>query len=186
MFALLVFQLEESDRTFMLDLYKKYYNLVRKTIFNLTHDNQDIEDLINDVFVKLIDKISIIRSLECCKTTTYVVYTSRSVAINYIKHKQVEKKHMYISDKTDFIEDLYDDSEHKLIQKEEIELLIETVLRLPQNQKDLLYFKYMLEMNDNEISEILGIAPDSVRQYLTRARRNVKKLIEKERDGHAT
>jgi len=186
MFALLVFQLEESDRTFMLDLYKKYYNLVRKTIFNLTHDNQDIEDLINDVFVKLIDKISIIRSLECCKTTTYVVYTSRSVAINYIKHKQVEKKHMYISDKTDFIEDLYDDSEHKLIQKEEIELLIEAVLRLPQNQKDLLYFKYMLEMNDNEISEILGIAPDSVRQYLTRARRNVKKLIEKERDGHAT
>ena len=79
MFGLLIMQLEEDDRAFMLDLYKNYYNLVRKTVFSLTHDNQDIEDLTDDVFVKLIDKISLIRSFECCKTTAYVVYTSRSM-----------------------------------------------------------------------------------------------------------
>jgi len=188
MFGLLIMQLEEDDRAFMLNLYKNYYNLVRKTVFSLTHDNQDIEDLTSDVFVKLIDKISLIRSFDCCKTTAYVVYTSRSVAINYIKHKQVEKKHMYYSDKIDFIEDLVErkeDSEERFIRQEETELLACAVSRLPQNQKDLLYFKYILDMSDKEISEILGIAQDSVRQYLTRARRNAKKLMEKEVEDRA-
>ncbi|MDD4621440.1 MAG: sigma-70 region 4 domain-containing protein [Methanosarcina sp.] len=54
------------------------------------------------------------------------------------------------------------------------------VLRLPPKQKYLLYFKYLLEMNDKDIAEILNISPDSVRQYLTRARRETKKLIDKE------
>ncbi|OPY58988.1 MAG: RNA polymerase sigma factor [Pelotomaculum sp. PtaU1.Bin035] len=59
------------------------------------------------------------------------------------------------------------------------------ILRLPEKQKDLLYFKYILEMADAEIAEIFGIAPDSVRQYLTRARREAKKLMDKEVNKHA-
>jgi RNA polymerase sigma-70 factor (ECF subfamily) len=50
------------------------------------------------------------------------------------------------------------------------------ILNLPEKQKELLYFKYMLGMNDSEIAAIFDIAPDSVRQYLTRARRSAKKI----------
>lgn len=59
------------------------------------------------------------------------------------------------------------------------------VLRLPAKHKYLLYFKYMLEMNDKDIAGVLNIAPNSVRQYLTRARREAKKLIDKEMNIHA-
>jgi len=66
------------------------------------------------------------------------------------------------------------------VKQEELEALSKAIMKLPQSQKDLLYFKYILEMSDKEIAEILRIAPNSVRQYLTRARREAKKLIEKE------
>lgn len=119
MIGLLITTLEsDDDKDFMLDLYKNYYSLVRKTIYNITHDNKDIEDLINDIFIKLIEKISLIRTLGCYKLTTYIVYTARSITANYIKHKKVENKHIYYGDDTDIAEDIsnYEDgSEVKLI-----------------------------------------------------------------------
>jgi RNA polymerase sigma-70 factor (ECF subfamily) len=114
--------------------------------------------------------------------TCYVVYTTRSVSINYIKHKKVETKHIYYIENTDVTKGLdnnENESEARLIRQEEIELLADAITKLPQGQKDLLYFKYMLDMSDQDIAQILGIAPNSVRQYLTRARRNAKSLMER-------
>jgi len=188
MIGLLIAQLEEDDKALMLDIYKNYYALVRKNIFGITHQNDDIEDLIDEVFIKIIEKISLIRTFDCCKRTSYIVYTIRSVAINYLKHKSVESKHLYYSDDMDLIEDTgapEDGSEEKLIRQEDIKLLKDAICRLPQPQKDLLYYKYILEMSDEKIAEILEIAPNSVRQYLTRARRSAKKIIETEASSDA-
>lgn len=188
MIGLLITQLDDDDKAFMLDLYKNYYNLARKTIYSITHNNENIEDLIDDAFIKLIENISKIRTLDCCRTTSYVVYTFRSVAINYLKHNDVEKKHIYYTENMNLTEDdlgSEDNIEERLVQQEELALLTIIFSKLPQSQKDLLYYKYILEMSDKDIAEILGIAPASVRQYLTRARRNAKRLIEKEKNNHA-
>lgn len=176
-------QLNDDDKTYMLDLYKNYYSLARKTIFSITHDTKDIEDLINDSFIKLINKISLLKTLDCCRLTAYVVYTVRSVAINHIKRKKVENRHMYFVEEPDITEDPFsfeNSCVKRLIRQEELESLHNAICNLPQKQKDLLYFKYILELSDQEIAEIFGIAPNSVRQYLTRARRNAKKFMQKE------
>lgn len=177
----------DEDKAFILNLYKDYYGLVQKNIYNITRDSNQIEDLINDTFIKLIEKVSLIRNLDSSKAAVYVVYTSRSVAINHIKHRNVEKKHVYPGGELDLeeIPSLDDDIEYRIIHQEEIKELGKAVLKLPAKQKYLLYFKYTLEMNDKDIAEILNIAPNSVRQYLTRARRETKKLIDKEMSMHA-
>lgn len=179
---------DDSDKAFMLNLYREYYGLVRKTVYNITHDKDNLEDLINDTFLKLIPKISLIQGLESCKTAAYVVYTSRSVAINFIKHRDVQTKHLYYGESTDLAERIHgfeDSIEDRIIHQEEIENLRDAILKLPERQKDLLYFKYLLEMDDHEIAEILEIAPDSVRQYLTRARRKAKEIMDKELHSYA-
>lgn len=179
---------DDDDKAFMLNLYQDYYGLIRKTVYSITHDVDNAEDLINDIFVKLIEKISLIRTLDGCKTATYVVYTSRSVAINFIKHRDVQKKHVYYGEGvglTEAISGPVDTIENGIIHQEEIEEMGNAILRLPEKQKDLLYFKYILEMDDAEIAEILKISPDSVRQYLTRARRQAKKHIDKELRSYA-
>ena len=178
---------DDSDKAFMLDLYRDYYGLVRKKIYSITRDANHTEDLINDTFLKLIGKISLLRTLESCKRTAYVVYTGRSVAINFIKHRDVEKKHGYYGLDIDLadVAAASDTVEDWIIRWEERAEIDDVMLKLPENQKDLLYFKYFLEMENTEIAEILGIAPASVREYLTRARRNAKKLLAREmEDGH--
>lgn len=180
-------ELDFSDREFVLDLYKNYYGLVRKTITRISFNKNNIEDLVNDVFVKLIGKVTLLRTFESCRTTAYVVYTSRSVAINYIKHNDVENKHILYVDDLEIYEDTYteDAPEEIVMRKDELRILADAISRLPQSQKDILYFKYRLKMSDEEIAQILGIATNSVREYLTRARRHAKTLMDKEVTGNA-
>lgn len=177
----------DDDKFFMVNLYRDYYGLVRKTVYNITHDVQNAEDLIDDTFLRLIEKISLLRTLDNCKTAAYVVYTSRSVAINFIKRRDVERKHVYYGSDTDLAEAITvreDTIESTIIHQEQIKEMSDAVLRLPEKEKELLYFKYFLEMDNEKLAEILGIAPASVRQYLTRARRKAQKLINKEVDKH--
>lgn len=177
-----------DDKAFILNSYKNYYGLVRKTVYNITRDGEHAEDLANDTFIRLIEKISLIRTLESCRLAAYVVYTSRSVAINFIKHREVQQKHLYFGEDTDLAERIpnpEDNIETRIIHQEEITELRDAILELPEKQKELLYFKYILELHDRAIADILNIAPDSVRQYLTRARREAKELMEKEMNQRA-
>jgi RNA polymerase sigma-70 factor (ECF subfamily) len=42
----------DDDKAFMLSLYKDYYGLVRKTIYNTIHDS-DYSDYIEDLMLQL-------------------------------------------------------------------------------------------------------------------------------------
>jgi len=179
---------DKDDRAFLLALYENYYALVRKTIYKILRDAKEIDDLTNDVFIKLIEKVSLLRGFDCCRTAAYVVYTSRNVAINFIKRRDVQNKHIYYGEESDMAEEFADPAESletKIARQDEIEYLCGVIEKLPQRQKDILYFKYLLELPDEQIAESLGISPDSVRQYLTRARRAARALAEKEKNSHA-
>jgi len=172
----------DNERELIISLYKNYYNFVRKIIFSITHDDKDIEDLIDDTFIKIIDKISIINTLDCRKTVAYVAYTTKSVSINYLKHKKVENKHLFWGEEDDIAENisiLEDNMEDRLVHQEDINLLSDSIMLLPQKQRDLLYFKYILELSNKEIADNFGVTESSVRQYLTRSRRKAKKLFER-------
>ncbi len=182
-FSMIAATEDENDHAFMLSLYNDYYRLVRKTIYGVTHDPKDIEDLINDTFLKLLEKTSLMKTLTRCQTVTYVVCTARSIAINFIRHRDVEKKHTFLGGGEDLSESLLDPEnilEDRIVRREELNSLSSAVLKLPEKQRDLLYAKYIFEKNDAEIAKTLGISPDSVRQYLTRARREARRLMEKE------
>lgn len=172
-----------SDKEFIMKLYDDYFKLVRKTIYKIIQNPADLDDLINDTFLKLIEKISLLREFTCHKMTAYVVYTSKSIAINYIKHRDVVNKHTYYGQENDLsedMEDIFDCLEDRILHRLDIEDLRDTILCLPESQRDVLFFKYFLEMPDAEIAKTIGISPKSVPQYVKRARNAAKKLFSKE------
>jgi len=172
----------EDDKAFMLNLYQDYCPLVRKTIYGILQSPNELDDLTNDTFIRLIEKISTLRTLDCCKTAAYVVYTSRSVAINFIKHRDVQNKHILWGEEADAAVDLADpdDFVQRVALQDEAKYLCDVISKLPERQRDLLYFKYVLELSDEKIADALGITPPSVRQYLTRARRAARALAKEE------
>lgn len=181
MFATISAMADYDDRAFMLDLYREYYGLVRKTVFRLADDAGNLEDLINDSFIKLIEKTSLLRTFDSCRLAAYVVYTSRSVAINYLRRRDVRSKHISIFEDVGAAEGVIHDEdslEDIVINQHELKEMWAAILLLPDRHKDLLYFKYILEMDDAAIAQVLMISPASVRQYLTRARRAARELMD--------
>lgn len=169
---------DQNTRAFMLELYHAYYGLVYKKIVAVTQETDSIEDLINDTFVRLIEKAFLLRTLERRKVVAYIAYTARSVAINFVKRRSIHNRHLFYTDDLELAAELAT-TEEQVLKQHELECLRDAVLRLPQKQRDLLYFKYMLELSDTEIAQLLNISPPSVRQYLTRARRAAKALMNK-------
>lgn len=128
----------DEDKVFMMNLYQEYYGLVKKTVYNITRDADHAEDLTNDTFIRLIEKISVIRTLESCKLAAYIVYTARSVAINFIKHLDVQKKHTYYGKDMDLAEripELANILDERIIHQEEITELRNAILELPVQRK---------------------------------------------------
>ena len=170
-----------DDRAMMLGLYQDHYSLVRKVIYGITRDASSVEDLINDTYIKLIRNISALRALNCRKTVAYLVYTARSVAIDFIIRRDVQNKHVYYgedADRAEKITDLAATVEGRVMRREGLDEMYAVIRSLPGKHSDILYFKYILEMDDAEIAEIFQIIPASVRQYLTRARRAARQRLQ--------
>ena len=54
MIIMLIVAIESDEsKAFMLNLYHDYYGLVRKTVYNITRDADNVKDLINDSFLNL-------------------------------------------------------------------------------------------------------------------------------------
>ena len=181
MTAIIAALTDHDDRELMLSLYQNFYGLVRNTVYGITRDTNNLEDLINDTYVKLIRNISALRPLNCRKTVAYLVYTARSVAIDFITRRDVQNKHVYYGEDTDLAEkvtDLAATVEEQVIRQEGLGEMYTAIQSLPEKQRDILYFKYILEMDDAEIAKIFKITPASVRQYLTRARRVARQSMQ--------
>ena len=178
---------DESDKAFMLNLYDSYYALIKKTIYKVLHNSRDVEDLINETFLKLFEKLSDIREINCHKRASYIVNISKNNAIDFIKHRDVAGKHEFYGAESDISEEIHEDKtdfEEDIISRLDAETLCEAALKIPEKQKHLLYCKYFLRMSDNEIAKVMGLSVNSIPQYVKRARIAAKHLVEKESETH--
>ena len=66
------------------------------------------------------------------------------------------------------------------MEKERQEELLTAFQEMREEEKQLLYGKYLMDLSDAELAQMLGCKPSSVRMKLTRARRT---FVEKLREG---
>ena len=69
--------------------------------------------------------------------------------------------------------------EDELIRQAEGQAIRQALKKIHRSERDLLQMKYFDLMSDAEIAERLHIAKNSVRYYLTKARRSLKSILEK-------
>ncbi len=166
----------ESDRDFMARLYTDYKLLMFSSIKKIINDQDVAEDLIQDVLVKLIEKIDLLRDFEHKRLAAYIVTACKNHARNYIRA-------LHSKDIT-YIDDLPSEPpaaiavEEIVINKMLLERLLERWPELPENVQELLERKYILFQTDEEIAESMGGKPSSIRMKLTRARKTALAMLE--------
>ncbi|RAV02652.1 RNA polymerase sigma factor [Paenibacillus sp. YN15] len=177
----------DDDKIYMTDLYERYYPLMKKKACSIVQDYEVVDDLIQEAFLKLIPKISLLRSLSCYKTTSYIVNTIKHVAIDHIRKKARLSNHVYTGLDDDLAEQIPDfqaATEENYMKTEECEALEKAMFQLSERDRTLLYFKYNMEMGDQQIGDLLNIPTRHVRQYVARARHRALHILSEKGEYH--
>lgn len=172
---------DDNDREFMTSLYINYKSLMYSTIYKIVKRADDSEDLMQDVLEKLIDKISLLRSRTRDQLVNYIISACKFTALNYIRDSGSSPETSF----EDYLELPDTDNggheiELRLIKGEELDALRRILPQLDLRTQCLLGGYYFLDKPIAELGQELGIKADSVRMYLTRARKKAFELLKKD------
>lgn len=169
---------DDSDRAFMEQIYLNYSKLMYAVAVLRLGNPLDAEDAVHEAILRLIDKISLLREKDSCTLRRYIVVTTERTSINM----GIKKGHnQSITVESEFLESFEDTDlpiDDKVFAKIEAEELIKALRLLPRRECDILRWKYYEVWSDEEIARALGIGKNSVRKYLTHARRLLRALLE--------
>ena len=169
---------DDSDREFMSKLYLSYNRLMYREIFKIVNDPWVTEDLMQEVLIKLIDRVKELRAKDRQHLINYVITVSKNKARNYVRDSN-RNKEISFDDQVDYSAPYLgrDEIEFHLIQKDRLKKLISAWHKLDERSRLLLEKYYILEMSCTEIAKELGTKPGSVRMALSRARKSAYELL---------
>ena len=166
-----------EDEKFFEILCKTYQEDMYKSAFSVVHNQHDAEDAVQNAFVAIMDKGSVIRGLEPRNQRAYLCRSAYNCAINiYNKHKK--ESQIIISTGQDLSAinknpDIYGE----FCSNDNVEKIRNCILRLPETYRDVVYLHCINGLNECQISAVLGIKNATVRQKLRRGRKILIKNI---------
>lgn len=158
------------------DHYKFLYNYCRK----YTVDNALVEDIIQDLFITLLIRKD--RLGETDNIRFYLFSSIRRRLFKALNAKQYKVTDLFDTNNPVFhfdegVEPGYgDDEEQNRFRK----MLVVSVNRLGERQKEIIYLKYFSGFNNKEIAEVLGVSYQTVRNTLCTALSKIRKDFEDE------
>jgi RNA polymerase sigma-70 factor (ECF subfamily) len=150
------------------------YPRVKTFIRQILMSEQDAEDIAQDVFLKLIDKPEIWQDEE--RKDSYLYKTTKNHVLNFIKHKNIEKKYKENPEFRDEISEIYnlEDTLHA----KEIQLIIMHAIEcLPDRRKEIFKMSRFKKKSNLQIAETLNISVRTVERHIYLALADLKKML---------
>lgn len=155
-------------------LMRQYGNDVLRTAYMYVKDIHTAEDIFQDVFIKVNQKLETFEGNSSIKT--WIIRITINTCKDYLKSAwnrrvvpMMEYQEDAIVSETD-----YDDVE----KKDTREWIKKTVLSLPAKYKDVVLCVYFQEMTITETAQALNIAEGTAKSRLSRARLKLKSMLE--------
>ena len=161
---------DEKERAYIEWLYQEYHQLMFAVVKKYGNAPDEWEDIVAESVVKLYQHQQTIAQLTPELMKAYIVRTVRNSVFDHLR-KQKRRKEKWS-------EQQLEDVEEKVIQHENLRLIQQTIQTLPENERKALTYKVRDEKKDSEIAALLGLSEASVRKYIARARKKLKKAME--------
>lgn len=166
---------DENDRQFVTDLYLKYKLNMFYTARRIVKDPHIAEDMVQESCIAIINNLEKIKAVEVCRRRSYIVSMVKNISINYVVKRDRQSKYSFTADDEILTQQLDPDSniEERLIRNCDISTIKSALLTLSEKDQAILRMKYFDDLRDGDIASYLNIKTNSVRYYLTLARRKL-------------
>jgi RNA polymerase sigma factor (sigma-70 family) len=161
--------LSGSDAAFRL-LISNYERLVIHMVVRVIQDDMDREELCQDVFVKVYEKLGTFNFNS--KLSTWIATIAFRTAVNFAKKKKLDQVDLdevafKVGDEVDITE-----------AEDTKQFILKLVDQLPINYKSVLTLFYLDGFSYPEIVEITGMPEGTVKNYIHRAKSKLRTIVE--------
>ena len=166
-------------------LYQQYVKLAYNLALQYCQNTQDAEEITQDVFVKVHEKLSTFKNQANVKTWIYRIAINTS--LDFIKAKNSLKRGMYkTQNQTDEIPIAQQNFNHpgvELEQKEALQKIFFAINQLPENQKTVIILLKIEHNSVKEVAEILRLSPKAVESLFQRAKTKLSFLLNQQNEN---
>ncbi len=155
-------------------LVNRYQKLVVHITGRLIQRNNELEDVCQEVFLKVYQNLAKYRNE--CKLSTWIATIAYNSSINYLrKFKKVDEVNL---DDSSALPNLSDFTSANYEQVDLHRFIREQVDRLPVHYRTVLTLFYLEEFSYQEIEQITGMPEGTVKNYLFRAKALLKEKLQ--------
>ena len=165
--------------------FKELVGLYQKMVLNIcigyVHNTSDAQDLAQEVFIEIYNKIDSFRSDSKLSTWIYRIAVNKS--LNYIRDNKIKKGYLSLSPNNNSSKDIQlpisacEESDYQFENNERKKRLYTAIDSLPENQRSTFILNKYDGKSYKEISEIMDITLSSVESLLFRAKQNLQKKL---------
>lgn len=159
-------------------LVANYQRLVLHIVGRIVQRQDEVEDICQEVFIKVFGKIKKFRGES--RLSTWIATIAYNTSITHVR-KQVRRGEQSYDEQPLLVASEKDDSlNQKVVEKDEAKrFLMEMVEKLPVNYRTVLTLYHLEEFSYKEIEEITEMPEGTIKSYLSRARKLLKVELEK-------
>ena len=183
----LIEQLEKGDETAFKTIVEQWKDMVYNTILGIVQNETEAEDLAQDVFIKVFEKISSFKGDS--KFSTWLYRIATTTALDHLRSKKRKKRFGFLqslsggSDEKESIPDFHHPGV-SLDNKERSAVLFKAIDGLPENQKAAYTLHKLEGLSYRDVSEVLNTTVSAVESLMSRANQNLRKELEEYYNKH--
>lgn len=173
-------QYDQETNVFITQLYDQYNRYTYKLAWQYCKFEYEVSDLVQEVWLKLYLKAEKLLSLSPEQQISYISTTLRNTALSYFRKENItlplDSANGVAINEPDILDRILD-------RRSNIQRFYQLWTLVPQPARELLERKYFLEETDAEIAIAMGIGRNSVRMYLTRARKTAYSVLAEHKEA---
>jgi RNA polymerase sigma factor (sigma-70 family) len=174
--ALLVSKVIKGDPRAFRQLVQQHERLVFHMVHRIVNRPEDGEDICQEVFLRVYQKIHLFQFQS--KLSTWIATVAYRTALNYVRKE--EKYHAHALDEASPVASGEPSVQETLEKKAVYKFIHQQINHLPVHYRTVLTLFHLEEMNLQEIQSITGMPEGTVKNYLFRARKLLKNQIQKQ------
>lgn len=181
----LVKQAKKGSNDAFNKLVSKYREQLHFHIGKMIRDREQVEDLVQEVFMKAFDNLESYNTQYAFSTWIYRIATNHT--IDYLRKKKL--KTLSINDPVTTkdgemnvqLPDENFETDRAIIRKQRKKMIESAISNLPEKYRDVIRMRHMEEMSYQEISDELDLPLGTVKAHIFRAREMLYKKLKDKR-----
>jgi RNA polymerase sigma-19 factor, ECF subfamily len=157
---------QDNHRAFE-EVYKRYWEVLVKTAYNVTQDKEVCFDCVQEIFVSLWEKR---RQIEIRDLSRYLFRAARLKVFEHLRNGNIAQKHL---DRMSFI--VSSNNIEQITNRNELKMELDLSLsKLPERCKKVFELSRFEHLSNAEISDQLNISAKTVEGHITKALKQLR------------